>query len=99
MIRHVVMWKLKAEDAAGRAASAAAIANALEPLAIEIAGVSSLRVHANSAFFDVNWDLVLIGDYDSLAALEAYQVHPSHVAAAAVVREHTAKRTAVDFEL
>jgi len=93
------MWKLKAEDAEGKAAAVAAIAAALEPLANEIAGISSLRVHANSAFFDVNWDAALIGDYDSLAALEAYQVHPSHVVAAAIVREYTAQRTAVDIEL
>lgn len=99
MIRHIVVWKLKAEEAEAKAASVAVIAGALEPLAAIIPGIDSLRVSANSAFFEANWDVVLVGDYESLAALEAYQVHPEHVLAAAVVREHVAQRASVDFEV
>ena len=99
MIRHIVLWKLKAQDTAGKAASAATIAGVLEPLALSLHGVRSLRVHANSAYLGANWDLVLVGDYDSLEALDAYQVHPDHVAAVATVRQHTADRAAVDFEV
>ena len=99
MIRHIVMWKLKADNAEGKAAAIAEIASVLEPLANVIDGISSLRVHANSEYADVNWDAVLVGDYDSVAALDAYQVHPEHRAAAAIVRGHAAQRAAVDFEV
>jgi len=40
---------------------------------------------------------VLIADYDSLAALEAYQVHPDHVAATQIIRPLVASRSNVDF--
>lgn len=96
MIRHIVMWKLTAEDAAGKASSVAAIAGALEPL-IHLDGISALKVHANELGIDGNWDATLIGDYDSEEALRAYLVHPEHVAAVAVVRQHTSARAALDF--
>jgi hypothetical protein len=86
MIRHIVVWKLKAEDDAGKAAAV----NVID-------GTRSLRVSANSAYFDANWDVVLEAEYDSLEALDAYQVHPEHQAAAAIVRSHVAQRASVDF--
>lgn len=99
MIRHIVLWKLTAEDPQGKAAAVEAIAAALEPLVGVIDGLLSLEVHGNSAYPETNWDAVLIAEYPSLADLEAYQVHPEHVKAAAVPREHAAQRVAVDFEV
>ena len=98
MIRHIVMWKLGAEDAAGKAASVEAIAGVLEPL-VHLEGISSLTVRANGADIEGNWDAVLVGDYDSLDALDNYLVHPEHVAAVSVVKQHTVARSAVDYEL
>ncbi|MBG6055357.1 hypothetical protein IWX81_001768 [Salinibacterium sp. CAN_S4] len=99
MIRHIVTWKLKAQDDAARAAAVAAIAEVLEPLVNVVPGIHSLDVRPNVAYFDKNWDVLVIGDYESLASLEAYQVHPDHEAAAAVVREHVTERSSIDFEV
>ena len=99
MIRHIVTWKLRATDAPAKATAVAAIAAALEPLASRMPGIASLTVSANSAYFDQNWDVVLVGDYESLHALDAYQVHPEHVAAAAVVREHVTERASIDIDV
>jgi hypothetical protein len=99
MIRHIVTWKLKAEDAEGKAAATAAIKDALESLVPVIDELISLEIRPNAAYFDVNWDVVLIADYNSVADLDAYQVHPEHVKAAAVVREHVTQRASVDIEL
>lgn len=99
MIRHIVMWKLKAEDAEGKAASVAVIKAELEGLVPLIDELISLEVSPNAAYFETNWDVVLVADYDSVADLEAYQVHPEHVRAAAIVREHTSQRAVVDFEV
>lgn len=99
MIRHVVSWKLSAVDDAGKAHAFQEIADALTPLAGSIPQVQSLRVARNSAFPDTNWDVILIADYNSVDDLHAYQVHPDHVAAAAIVRSHVAERASVDFEL
>jgi hypothetical protein len=99
MIRHIVTWKLKAEDAAGQAASIAAIAGALEPLVGVVPDLVALKVHPNVATFDTNWPVVLVADYPSVAALDAYQIHPAHVKAAAIVRGHVSARAAIDFEI
>lgn len=99
MIRHIVTWKLIAEDATGKAASIAAIAGALEPLVGVVPDLLALKIHPNVAAFETNWPVVLVADYPSVAALDAYQVHPEHVKATAIVREHVSERASVDFEL
>ena len=99
MIRHIVAWKLTAQSPDDKAAAIAAIAEALEPLVGVIPGLNSLTVRANTAYFDSNWDGALVSEHDSVEALEAYQVHPAHVAAAAVPRSLAAERVSVDVEL
>jgi len=98
MIRHIVMWKFGAEDEAGKAAAYEAVRAALEPL-VHLDGIQSLSVIRNGVDIDGNSDAVLVGDYDDRAALEAYLVHPEHVAAVVIVKSHTVARAAVDFEL
>lgn len=98
MIRHIVMWKLAAEDAEGKAASVAAIKHELEGLVPLIDELISLEVSPNAAYFESNWDVVLVADYNSVTDLEAYQVHPEHVRAAGIVRQHAVERAVVDFE-
>jgi hypothetical protein len=99
MIRHVVSWKLSARDDAGKSAAFVEIAEALGALPALIPEIQTLRVAHNQAYLDTNWDVVLIADYNTFDDLEAYQVHPEHVKAAAVVRSHVTDRAAVDFEL
>ena len=99
MIRHVVSWKLNGTDAAARAAQAATITATLTALPAVIPEILSLEVGTNSAYPDSNWDVVLIADYDSLEGLEAYQVHPDHVAATHVIRPLVSERSNVDFEV
>lgn len=98
MIRHIVFWKMASEDAAGKATDFEAVRDALEPL-VHLDGIRSLKVLPNTENIDGNSDAVLVGDFDSRAALDAYLVHPEHVAAAAVVRAHTHSRSAVDITL
>ncbi|MCU1513313.1 MAG: stress responsive alpha-beta barrel protein [Microbacteriaceae bacterium] len=99
MIRHVVSWKLAAEDVPTKLENSALIAQTLQALVSKIPQIRSLTVGSNVAFPEDNWDLVLIADYDDLAGLEAYQVHPDHVAATLVIKPLVALRSNVDFEL
>ena len=43
-------------------------------------------------------DVVLVTTFESAADLDAYQVHPAHQAAAAVIRNLVSARRVVDFE-
>ncbi|MGV8970326.1 MAG: Dabb family protein [Microbacteriaceae bacterium] len=99
MIRHVVSWKLKDEDAEAREIAATEIAAALTSLPALIPEILSLTVGRNVAYPDSNWDVVLIADFDSLEALDAYQVHPEHQKVIPVIRERVSARAAVGFEV
>jgi hypothetical protein len=99
MIRHVVSWKLNGTDAAARAEQAATITATLEALPAIIPEIAALRVGTNVAYPETNWHVVLIADYESLDALERYQVHPDHVAATKVIGPLVESRANVDFEV
>ena len=99
MIRHVVTWKLAAEDAGERAEQAAEVARRLNALDGVVPQLRSISAGANAAYPDTNWDVTLVADFDSIAALEEYQVHPAHEEVVAYVRSVVASRAAVDFEV
>ncbi|WP_312171883.1 Dabb family protein [Microbacterium sp.] len=99
MIRHVVTWKLAAEDDGERAAQAAEVARRLNALDGVVPQLRSISAGANMAYPDANWDVTLVADFDSIAALEEYQVHPAHEEVVAYVRSVVASRVAVDFEV
>lgn len=99
MIRHVVSWKLAEKDAEVRAEQAAEVARRLNALMGVVPELRAVSAGANVAHPDVNWDVTLVADVDSLDALEAYQVHPAHKEVGAYIKSVVESRVAVDFEL
>lgn len=99
MIRHVVSWKLAEKDAQVRAEQAAEVARRLNALMGVVPELRAVSAGANVAHPDVNWDVTLVADVDSLDALEAYQVHPAHKEVGAYIKSVVESRVAVDFEL
>lgn len=98
-IRHVVSWKLAADDAAERAEQAAEVARRLTALAGVVPGMLSISAGANTVLPASNWDVALVADFVSTEALDAYQQHPAHVEAAGYIRSVVQDRVAVDFEV
>jgi Stress responsive A/B Barrel Domain len=99
MIRHIVAFKLKSTDPAERRAYAEKIKSRLESLVGVVPGVQSLHVGISQGLVDGHWDAVLVGEYATNADLEAYQVHPDHVAASQYVGTFLEGRAIVDYEL
>lgn len=99
MIRHIVSWKLAADDASVRTEQAAEVARRLNALVGVVPQLRALSAGANIAYPDSNWDVTLVADFDSIAALEEYQVHPAHEEVVAYVRSVVAARAAVDIEI
>lgn len=98
-IRHVVTWKLAAEDAGTRREQAEEIARRLNALHGVVPQLRSISAGANVAFPEANWDVTLVADFDSVSAIEEYQVHPAHEEVAVYIRSVVASRVAVDFEV
>lgn len=98
-IRHVVSWKLAAEDAAERQEHGTEVARRLNALQAEIPQILSITAGVNVAYPEANWDVTLVADFASLEALDEYQVHPAHLEVVGFVRSVVASRASVDFEI
>lgn len=97
MIRHIVAFRLVAEDAAGRADAARELKSVLEALPERIPDVSSLEVGPDLGKVDGHWDAVLVSEHPDVAALERYQAHPEHQAALQRINSLVAARAVVDY--
>jgi len=96
MISHVVAWSLR--DDVVRAEAIGRIRTLLEALDGVVPSIRSISVVENVAYPGKNADVAVVAEFDDIAGLDAYQVHPAHQAAAAQIRELVATRAAIDWE-
>lgn len=99
MIRHIVLFRLAAEDDTQRREDAAEIASRLEALHTQIPGIESIRVDRDLGLVDGHWDLALVSEHEDNAALEAYQVHPAHKAVFGFISSVVSDRAVVDYSV
>lgn len=100
MIKHIVFWKL-ADSALDRTAeeNAREIKCQLEALAGHIDGLMHIEVGIDFSRTDASADVALYSEFVDREALDAYQVHPLHVAAAAFIGQVRSDRVVIDYEL
>jgi len=99
MIRHIVLFTLAADDETQRRDDAHGIAERLEALETQIAGIVSIRVDRDLGLVAGHWDVALVSEHDDNAALEAYQAHPAHKEAAAFIASVISDRAVVDYSV
>lgn len=98
MVNHYVFWNLNDSLTAEEKKEAAqTIKEKLEAVKKLVPGVVSLEVKINE-LESSNRDVALISTFESVEALQGYQVHPEHVKAAGYVGSVTCNRTCFDFE-
>jgi len=100
VVKHIVLWRLKPE-AHGRPAAdnARAIKEKLEALRGRIPGMLHLEVGIDFSREETSSDVVLVSEFESRAALDAYQVHPAHEAVKGFILEARSERRLVDYEV
>lgn len=100
MVKHVILWTLKAEfSPEQKVAIKADIKRELEALAGRIPGLVDIKVNVDP-LASSNADLMLDSSFEDEAALKGYAVHPAHVAAAdGFVSPFIATRLCLDFEV
>lgn len=97
MVKHIVLWNLiDTLSDEERKETCLKIKETLEPLKDIIPGVISLKVVANE-LKSSNRDIALIGEYESVEALNNYVVHPAHVEAGKFIRSVTCNRACLDY--
>ena len=98
MVKHMIIWKMK-EDIDDHAAKAAEIKAALEDLEGKIEGLVKMTI-LTQPFPGSAGDIMMDSTFTDKAALEAYQVHPLHVAVAGgIVRPAVSQRLSFDYEI
>ncbi|MEI6406608.1 MAG: Dabb family protein [Actinomycetes bacterium] len=97
MIRHIVVFKLKAIEENAIETDFQNIKGKLEALTVAHEGISRLDVYRGMGLVDFHWEVVLVGDYNSQEALDAYQVHPLHQEFVTWVSDYITDRVVIDF--
>ncbi|MBO5292794.1 MAG: Dabb family protein [Lachnospiraceae bacterium] len=98
MVNHIVLWNFKPElTEKEREEAGKTIRKNLEAVKEQVTGVISLAVVINE-LDSSNKDLGLISAFESVEALNAYQVHPAHVQAGAYIKTVTCDRVCLDYE-
>ena len=95
MLTHIVIWKYKAESSAEERREHVALLRALTKVIPEI---QSLAFGRDVLRLPRSYDTGLVATFRDRAGLEAYTVHPQHVAAAAFGRGISEHVASVDFE-
>lgn len=101
MVKHIILWKLKADfSAEEKAQILAGIKTNLESLAGVVPGLLEIKVNSEKVLASSNADLMLDSTLESPDALKGYAVHPAHVAVAnTYVRPFTEVRLCLDYEI
>lgn len=98
MVHHIVLWNLNEDlTASERQEAAARIKQELEAVKDQVEGVVSLRV-VTAPLASSNKEIGLISAFENEQALQNYQVHPAHKAAAGYVGTVTHGRVCLDYE-
>ena len=99
MIKHIVMWNVRGDDAVTVAHNLALLKSEFESLRGRIPGLLNLEIGVDFSRIDYACDVVLYSEFESRQALAAYAEHPEHLR---VKRSLGALRTArhqVDYEV
>ncbi|MBR6670280.1 MAG: Dabb family protein [Ruminococcus sp.] len=100
MIKHIVMFKLKATDGISEYDNALEVKKRFDDVIANVKELKKGEVVINSAEApDSNYTIALICDFDSIDGLNAYQVHPAHVEFGKFIATIRTERACIDNEL
>ena len=79
MIRHIVMWKVRGVGRDEKLANIEKLKASFLSLRGRIPGLLHLEVGVDASGVDYACDVVLVSDFASQEALDAYATHPEHL--------------------
>jgi len=97
MIRHIVMWRVSGETPEENLASRQLVKHSFEGLRGRIPGMIHLEVGMDSSAADYACDVVLVTDFESQHALDAYASHPEHLRVRQLLTDIRTARFQVDY--
>jgi hypothetical protein len=100
MLVHIVFWKLldQAPNGKTKQENAVELKQRFEALRGGMPGLARIEVGVDVSRTAESSDVVLYTEFDSPAALDAYQVHPLHKEIVGFLKEIRSERRVVDYE-
>lgn len=99
MVKHIVLFQLKAElEDQQKQQITENFRQGILALPADIPFIRKIEVSHNINPAE-KYDIALYSEFDSLADVQAYAVHPSHVAVAKALIPHVASRACTDYEI
>jgi hypothetical protein len=99
MIKHIVMWNVRGDDAATHARHLALLKSQFESLRGRVPGLLHLEVGVDESRIDYACDVVLYTEFDTRESLAAYAQHPEHLRVRQVLGDLRSARHQVDYEV
>ena len=98
MIRHIVMWKVRGAGEE-KARNVERLRRSFHSLRGQVPGLLHLEIGVDSSGAGYACDVVLVSDFASQAALDAYAVHPEHLRVKEEVADLRIARHQVDYRI
>ena len=99
MLKHIVMWNVRGDDAATRARHIAQVKTAFESLQGRVPGLLHVEIGVDESRVDYACDVVLYTEFDSREALAAYAEHPEHLRVKRALGNLRIARHQVDYDV
>ena len=99
MIRHIVMWNVRGASRDEKLANIERLKASFHSLRGRIPGLLRLEIGVDSSGVDYACDVVLVSDFESQAALDAYATHPEHLRVKAEIGDMRTARHQVDYQV
>ena len=100
MIRHIVMFKLKEFERAGKKEEIIGqLKERLEALSLKIPEIRFINTGLNINNSPNGFDLVLESEFDDMESLETYRVHPEHLTVVEFFKPYKLHSASVDYEI
>ncbi len=100
MIKHIVMWKLKDyAEGADKISNANKVIALLETCNNLVPGMLKLEAALATPALEATYDVLLYTEFADKAALDAYQVHPTHQAIKPFIGAVRAERQCMDYQV
>jgi heme-degrading monooxygenase HmoA len=99
VIRHIVMWNVRGDTREEKAANVERVKRSFDSLRGCVPGLLHLEVGVDASRIDYACDVVLVSDFESQAALQAYAAHPEHLRVKRELGDLRTHRYQVDYEV
>jgi hypothetical protein len=97
LIRHIVMWNVRGATPDEKLANIEKLKTSFLGLRGRIPGLLHLEIGVDASRVDYACDVVLVSDFASQAALDAYATHPEHLRVKQELGDLRTHRHQVDY--